>query len=100
MQQGLLNVWIDHECRRISRFCERLDDKLCSGVCLEDAWESILHFLQRRMEKCLIPLVHAELQRFLETSFDLRSRADFMIWRLNFEEALTNLLRFHRTAVL
>jgi hypothetical protein len=93
-------MWIDRECIRITQFCERAEDRLESRMCLENVWEFILDFLRRRMDKCRIPSVHNEYHSFLEASFHVRSRADFFIWLLNFEEALTTLLRQHRTAVL
>jgi hypothetical protein len=93
------NIWIDQECIRIARFCERLDHKLGQEN-LEVVWEFILDFLRRRMSKCRIQKIHNELDQFLQTSFELRSRADFFIWALNFEEALTTLLRTYRTGVL
>lgn len=93
------NIWIDQECIRITHFCERLEDTL-EREDLEVVWEFILDFLRRRMDKCKIPRVLHELQGFLEASFNLRSRSDFCVWRLNFEEDVTRALRIHRTAVL
>lgn len=94
------NIWIDQERVRIARFCERLEDMLARQTCLEVVWEFILDFIRHRMDKCKITRVHNELQDFLEASFSLRSRSDFYIWTLNFEEVLTKILRIYRTGVL